>query len=525
MKCVLDRSLVNADTVGDMDDVALTFFATLCSVNRGAFVYEGRTYGCTALPNDWNNLLTTSNATSIHNVNDISMGFKAGNVTASDTVDLLDALVQAVYESSESKNPYACGVQGLTKLECKKPHIDKIRAVSLTGVLTHVSWISQHRLSPKEVDSFLPQSDFDKMKDLKLNTVILPAHEDLFEKQDNEYSPILDTLVHRAHKAGLQVILQLQGDDNDAATAAATDYCVQHELLALQLPTAQSYRAARSSSASLPLLLPVSQDPAVLTAFDYATDDNVWAALDLGHTTGTANVASSSSMDDRNKLFYHAATTCILRSPIDYLSCQAPVIVSAGLDAASDDCALAGSDGFHDVGQCDRFNETVLSPWWHRTRVDWLQRQSATYEHASGYTYAAWKLYDNTADELEHPAQLLALSDLEAADLIDTHNPLACLNPPVADFALGDETVAPTAGPPPDCGNGWWNYSINNCTYWVPPATDAPTPFVADFDDEMDSPVTLAFLVLGVFIGLAVGLIWKAPHRKGYETIPSSTTV
>ena len=35
--CILDRDIVNSDTIGEMDDLGLAVFAKLCGANRGAF--------------------------------------------------------------------------------------------------------------------------------------------------------------------------------------------------------------------------------------------------------------------------------------------------------------------------------------------------------------------------------------------------------------------------------------------------------------------------------------------------------
>lgn len=47
-RCIIDRTILNEDTLGDMDDVGLAVFASLCGANRGAFVLQppdGNTYG------------------------------------------------------------------------------------------------------------------------------------------------------------------------------------------------------------------------------------------------------------------------------------------------------------------------------------------------------------------------------------------------------------------------------------------------------------------------------------------------
>ena len=51
--CVIDRSILNEKTVGDLEDIGLSIFATTCGRNRGAFVIhppDGHTYGCTDFP-------------------------------------------------------------------------------------------------------------------------------------------------------------------------------------------------------------------------------------------------------------------------------------------------------------------------------------------------------------------------------------------------------------------------------------------------------------------------------------------
>ena len=46
--CSLDLNVVNLDTIGDMQNIALSIFASACGKNRGAFVLDppdGNTYG------------------------------------------------------------------------------------------------------------------------------------------------------------------------------------------------------------------------------------------------------------------------------------------------------------------------------------------------------------------------------------------------------------------------------------------------------------------------------------------------
>jgi hypothetical protein len=181
--------------------------------------------------------------------------------------------------------------------------------------------------------------------------------------------------------------------------------------------------------------------------------------------------ASSSSQEDRSKLFYHEATACMVRSPLEYTWCfqGMPVFLSSGFDLSIDDCILQGKSTFKDYGQCDRFEETLESGWWMRHRTSYAARQLFAAERGLGWSFATWKLYTNdNVGVLDEPAKLLSLQDVVKAGLfpsLDKKIPahLACLNPPENDFILGDETLSPTMGPPPDCGNGWWNYTTEKC--------------------------------------------------------------
>jgi hypothetical protein len=126
-----------------------------------------------------------------------------------------------------------------------------------------------------------------------------------------------------------------------------------------------------------------------------------------------------------------------------------------------------------------------------------LARQLTSFERGLGWTYPAWKLYDDDADSLgflNTPAKLKSLKHVAAAGLLPSlfdsaPAQLACLNPPVADFALGDDTVAPTASPPPACDGGWYDFETKKCAYWVPPPpTGAPTPCPEMPDAEVCPP-------------------------------------
>ena len=48
VQCTIDNNILNKDTLKDMTDIGLSFFAATCGKNRGAFVLDppdGKTYG------------------------------------------------------------------------------------------------------------------------------------------------------------------------------------------------------------------------------------------------------------------------------------------------------------------------------------------------------------------------------------------------------------------------------------------------------------------------------------------------
>jgi hypothetical protein len=159
------------------------------------------------------------------------------------------------------------------------------------------------------------------------------------------------------------------------------------------------------------------------------------------------------------------------RSLLEYTDCfqDTPVFLSSGFDLSIDDCINQGTPSFKDYGQCDRFNETLESGWWMRHRTSYAARQLFAAERGLGWSFATWKLYDDdSVGVIDTPAKLLSLQDVAEAGLfpnLDKDIPAqsACLNPPENDFMMGDKTLAPTVGPPPDCGNGWWNYTTEKC--------------------------------------------------------------
>lgn len=486
-----------------------------------------------------------SENTTIITSNDIQHQFEDSNITASDTLHMLNYLIERVYHSTPDVDitPYACEFSGLATLECKgssKPQLleEPLRAVTLAGVLVPAPWATGGKvLSLEKAKDFYTMLDFIEMKNLGLNAVQLAVPTVTFNSYDEngkEIMEFLKSLLQDIRIAGLETIINLvsTADELDAIVAAGA-FCAETDgVLAMTLPpatlldTKTVVKSIRVQAPVLPIFIPTSQ--AFLTTMDGEFDDHVYGALDLPHTGSVGDVASSTSGDDRSKLFYHEATSCITRSPMEYSDCfkDLPLFLASGFDLSIDDCIHSGEESFKDYGQCDRFNETVDSEFWHRHRASFAARQLFAYEQGMGWSFATWKLYDNkSVGALDEPAKLMALQDVVKAGLFPSlHDEVpaqeACLNPPEPDFALGDDTLPPTLAPPPDCGNGWWNMTTEQCDYWIPP-TPAPTeacPICPDCSSTK-GPVVAALLG-GLIVG---GLLGKllGKKRNDYSAIPN----
>lgn len=143
------------------------------------------------------------------------------------------------------------------------------------------------------------------------------------------------------------------------------------------------------------------------------------------------------------------------------------------------------------------------SPWWTRHRQSFVVRQLASLEQGLGWIFSAWKVAEDDdlslpAGVITAPSQLHSFTALSATGIFpNLHSYVtgsndmdaipACLNPPLDDFILGDQTLAPVPAPPPDCGNGWWNYTIQDCSYWVPPPPPPPCPICEVCNETLEA--------------------------------------
>lgn len=553
VNCVVDRNVLNHHTFASFDEIGLWIFAPLCGKNRGAFVLnppDGQTYGCVSFPEHFATLAGVK-YDNITDSNSIDLQYQAKNITAGDAVDLIDLYVKSVYTSTPGvdRDPMGCAVNGLTQLECEKaaPALasEKIRAVTLAGVFVPAPWATGGKsLTLEEAKSYYTAQDFTEMADLGLNAVQIPVPLSIFGSSNKDASAkleLLGDLLQLAADAKLNAVVALQDDvdtqeETVATVQAATSLVISYKnVIALIVPSSDLIAAARSKSTSLNLMIPTHDKE---LPFFAVQDPHVYVAFDRDHRTSIADIASSTSPDDRNKLYYHEMVSCQASAPAQYAACYRGVsaYVQNGFNLAIDDCVSKDSVDFMDYGQCGRFDETVDSPWWEAHRQSFAARQLAAYEAGAGWTFDAWKLYKedpSKVDVIDTPAKLMTLKNVAAAGLLPSlleSSPaqLACLNPPINDVQLGDDTLAPSPGPPPDCGNGWWVEEKAECEYWVPPTPSPTSPPVI-----CPASNTTKDMAVGGAIGAAVvvvvgGIILQMVNRKrraGYSQVPPSELV
>mmetsp|Transcript_6895 Transcript_6895/g.7623 ORF Transcript_6895/g.7623 Transcript_6895/m.7623 type:complete len:576 (-) Transcript_6895:122-1849(-) len=556
--CRIDETILNEESIKDMDNIALSFFASLCGKNRGAFVLDppdGHTYGCLELPTNIAELIGFGGNLSVvdlKDANSIREQYEGGNITATETLSLLNFMVDRVYQSTPDSESdlYACDVNGLAKLSCdhqnkkETPRSDgqPIRSVTLKGLL--------------EESQIYTTNDFTEMVDLAgLNTVQIVVPTSIFAAAENTVTDkkmqlLSSTLTDIETSGGLMVILSLSADtaDDDLnAVMAAAEYAVNRKVvLALTLPREttnpkQIIDAIRAQVGSdLPLFVPVGEVD-LGNSDSIINDPKVYGSLEWSHTTTVADIASSTSQEDRSKLFYHEAVACIMRSPLEHAACyqDMPLFWSFGFDLNIDDCMSKDDTSFLDYGQCGRFHETIDSDWWGQHRKSLAARQVYVSEQGLGWSFTSWKTSDDDDDGIiiDAPAKLAALRDVVRSGLFPnstTNVDGACLNTPENDFILGDDTLSPTQSPPPDCGNGWWNYGTSQCDYWVPPPEPTPSPTVPCpvceecpvwHHPHPNAPSLFAAFFAGALVMLLFSSIFRNKKRSEYSAIPDENNI
>jgi hypothetical protein len=478
--------------------------------------------------------------------NSIKDQYVGGNITANVAIELLDFLVERSYESTpnKEKNPFGCDVNGLAKLSCpngdgdgsksksiRSPRSDidgkPIRSVTLVGLLIpDEPWpTTTTKKSTSSARIKYTTKDFKEMIDLGLNTVQISVPTSVFNPDDDsngiELKSLLDSTLNDIQTVGhgkLKVILSLvsTGDELKSVVLGSVYASSKQNkdiVLGMTIPKdmivdnktiIDSIRSKVGPQLSIFIpytevdILSLSNNPKNNGGNNIGIDDpNVYGSLTWSHTTSVGDIASSSSQEDRSKMFYHESIACTMRSPIEHSACGGvngdgggmPIFWSSGFDLSIDNCIYMDStsddDFFKDYGQCERFDETIDSGWWKNHRISFASRQLYSAEQGLGWSFASWKLDSDDDDDdetkttgvtsIDEPKQLVSLKDVVNAglfpDLLLTTKTktktvvaqTACLNPPTNDFILGDATLSPTPMPPPDCGNGWWNATTTKC--------------------------------------------------------------
>ena len=157
------------------------------------------------------------------------------------------------------------------------------------------------------------------MRNLGLNTVQIPFYASDFNGGDNQ--SLLSTILSLVYNARLSAILVLVGNDTTKIAKAASYAANNSDVVtALTLPSADCIRAARDASPSLTLIIPVKHE-ADLLRLNAGTDTDIVAALDMNHVKTVADVATSDSLNDRMKTYYHESVACTRHSPLEFANC------------------------------------------------------------------------------------------------------------------------------------------------------------------------------------------------------------
>lgn len=212
-----------------------------------------------------------------------------------------------------------------------RPDGDIVKSVTLAGAFVPADWVTGGKvLSMEQVLEFYNSKEFKAMAKLGVNTVQIPVPCNAFAGE-GDVADTVTVLLETLGKAGLSAILVLvEMSDADTLTAetinahitaAAKFASDSSDVIAIQLPSSlpSLLSAVRSASTTLPVLVPVEK--AKLNSLSFPPDNNLFAAMDVAAVSSVADVASSTSFDDRLKMFYHENLVCIDRSPIEYLDC------------------------------------------------------------------------------------------------------------------------------------------------------------------------------------------------------------
>ena len=458
LTCGLNDAVLTPSSFGDVaDQLAGSLLAGLCGKNRGIFVTapgDGHVYGCGKFPDAWaNGKVRRSGAP--WDANAVVVQYQAGNLTATEAWAAYDAYAALSYTSSVgyADDVHACDAGGLVRLRCDGYGDDArgpVRAATLNGLYVDDDLFGSVAYGAE---------DFRAMAALGLNAARVPVPAAFFATPTSVWAETLYSTLQDCANAGVRgFVLALHGahgsDGVKHAVAFAQTVAGQFagEVVGVEVDHSAVIDAdvAAAAKAQRIRLARRVADEAELT--DLGDGEDAVAMTFLRSTTAV-DVASSDPAEDRGKLVYHEALACGAAAPLGFAACArgAPVFAS-GFDLSIDDCASMGDD----YGQCDNLDDRLASPWWRRHYWSLSMRSIAAFEASGlGWAWHRWKVPETAK---VHGAVAGALALREAAALSWVPEDLSavpaatCLRGPDQDAALGDATLAPTAGATPAPG-------------------------------------------------------------------------
>jgi hypothetical protein len=375
-----------------------------------------------------------------------------------------------------------------------------------TGITDHLSFSQKcaglglcDKLTALQ-ESWYEQTDFDQMSAYGLNAVRVSVGYWYFEELSGvaatpylkptqsisaEDHP-LTKIVRYASVAGLKVILNLETVTTEGSavitsvTAKAlgtyvtnlnTQFGLDNVILA-EVGTAgdivdtdsvvnSAIAGLRSSAPGLPISFVESSADSAAKAEDVFINTKVY------HGETVADIASDTAAADREKMFAHEKIACGFKAPLHFTTCTRRPTYVGEFSLATENCLKNVDVNYQDYGQCNRIATRAASPWWQRHTKSFAMRQIATYERELGWAFQTYKL-DDAAEAADPSAVYWSFRLAVEAGLIDllTEAPDACLHKPASDYALGDDTYAPTPAP----------------QFWIPPQY-LPKPVGTDSSD------------------------------------------
>jgi len=374
LTCALDATMVNATTFPLIrEDLAASLLAGLCGANRGLFVTEpgdGHVYGCAAFPPQWapnhkvkHCAATGACACNTWDANAVVRQFDGGNLTATEAVHVYDQYVEAVYASTpgSSKDPRACGAGGfaaLTGSECIST-TDSYKAVTLRGIAGLDGAGHAVKMTPHTSE------DYDAMKALGLNSVRVPvkaedvasldkidmrvilavygdADVDLSDAALVECDASATKVRAAAAKAGVPVLLRV--DSEEALRGYEGSDGVAYEisrLFSVSFFVPLTRRRRRGGSLEITPAVAARRSPLAAGRRRRTPSPRAPSVPPAADAATVVDVASSSPVEDRTKLFFHEATACASPASRFTHTKNGPGTIRCGFTDSSESAAQA----------------------------------------------------------------------------------------------------------------------------------------------------------------------------------------